>query len=233
MKMKHPFEFKGPLHEIIRFDGLIDTFNVYRFDFPNHIRDIVSKKYPELATTLAREGYLDDTYYVLEKGNVKYSEKPLVRIHSACFHGDTLGHLICDCKQQYERALKMISKEGQGLLIYCEKQDGRGINKKLHFQSYLDQQNYGWNTFESYRKRGLKEDIRDYSNAIAILKFYGLKKIRLLTNNPDKIKPIEKSGISVERVPIWTDVNSYNKRQIDAKLERGHLKDEIKGGDLK
>ena len=223
-KKENSLEIKGPLHEIIKLDDRLVEFELYRFDFKNEIADLVSNERvsERLFQSLDQRGVLNDTYYVLEKGNVRNSSNSLIRVHSACFHGDTLRHVICDCGEQYEAALKQIAEE-EGLLIYCEGQDGRGIHKKLHFRSYLDQQENLWDTFESFRRRGLNEDPRDYSNVVKILKYYGLSRIRLLTNNPEKIQSIKSSDIEVERIPIWVKKTGINSKQIEAKLRRGHL----------
>jgi GTP cyclohydrolase II len=126
-----------------------------------------------------------------------YSSTPLVRIHSSCFTGETLGSLRCDCAEQLHEAMKIMSVEG-GIIVYL-KQEGRGIGllDKLYAYNLIDN---GHDTLSANQALGHEPDLRTYDVASWILQDLGMKKIRLLTNNPDKIKQIQKFGIQVESV---------------------------------
>ncbi len=147
---------------------------------------------------------------------------PYVRVHSECLTGDTLGSLKCDCQNQLDTALKFIASEG-GLVIY-HRQEGRniGLLNKVNAYALQDQ---GRNTIEANLELGFGEDDRDYSVVEEIFKDLNLKDIKLITNNPKKIKYIESIGINIiERIPAITKSNKYNEDYINTKKEHmGHL----------
>ncbi len=149
-------------------------------------------------------------------------ESPYVRIHSECLTGDTLGSLKCDCQNQLDLALKFIAKEG-GLVIY-HRQEGRniGLLNKVNAYALQDQ---GRNTIEANLELGFGEDDRDYSVVEEIFNDLNLKKIRLITNNPKKIKYVESLGLDIEeRIPAITKSNKYNEDYINTKKEHmGHM----------
>ncbi|WP_321315912.1 GTP cyclohydrolase II [Halarcobacter sp.] len=149
-------------------------------------------------------------------------EMPLVRIHSECLTGDSIGSLKCDCNNQLNLALELISKEG-GLVIY-HRQEGRNIGLVNKVNAY-NLQDQGFNTVEANLKLGFKEDERDYTAIAYILKNLGLKKMRLITNNPRKIKFIESTGIEIiERIPAITKTNKFNVNYLRTKKDKlGHL----------
>src|SRR5690349_9820898 len=120
---------------------------------------------------------------------------PLLRIHSQCFTGEVLGSLRCDCKDQLEMAMQMIAEEGCGLVIY-EHQEGRGIGLMAKLQAYA-LQDAGLDTVEANHALGFKADCRDFSLPTAILRDLGVKRVRLLSNNPRKASALAKSGIEV------------------------------------
>jgi 3,4-dihydroxy 2-butanone 4-phosphate synthase/GTP cyclohydrolase II len=146
---------------------------------------------------------------------------PLVRLHSECLTGDTLASLKCDCGSQLANALKMIAQEG-GILLYL-RQEGRGIGLKNKIRAY-ELQDKGFDTFEANKMLGFSEDERDFSIAYQMLKALGVSKVRLLTNNPRKVKALEEFGIEVvEVIPIFGEVNEINKPYLEAKmLKLGH-----------
>ena len=144
---------------------------------------------------------------------------PLIRIHSECFTGDVLGSLRCDCGQQLQMALSMIASEGAGMLIY-EAQEGRGIGLMAKLRAYGLQDN-GCDTVEANEKLGLKPDYRNYELPAAILGDFGITKVRLLTNNPDKVKAVERAGIEVvERVPCEVAPNRENANYLRVKKQK-------------
>lgn len=149
-------------------------------------------------------------------------ETPLVRIHSECLTGDSIGSLKCDCNNQLDLALELIAKEG-GLVIY-HRQEGRNIGLVNKINAY-NLQDQGFNTVEANLKLGFQEDERDYRVVEYILNDLEVKQLRLITNNPMKINFVEQSGIKiVERIPAITKINQHNKDYLQTKKEHfGHL----------
>lgn len=159
---------------------------------------------------------------VLIMGNVK-SALPLLRIHSQCLTGDTLGSLRCDCGEQLRMAFSMIASEGVGVVIY-ESQEGRGIGLMAKLQAY-ELQDDGCDTVEANDRLGFKSDYRDFSFPAEILRKFGVKKVRLLTNNPAKVAALERAGIGVvERVPCEVAPNGHAAKYLRTKKEKlGHF----------
>ena len=151
------------------------------------------------------------------------SGSPLVRIHSQCLTGDVFGSLRCDCRQQLEMALSMIARQGAGVLIY-EQQEGRGIGLMSKLQAYALQDS-GLDTVEANEKLGFKADHREFQLPVEILKALGVKQVRLLSNNPDKVGALERAGIRVtERVPCEIAPTSHTEDYLKTKEEKlGHL----------
>ena len=152
-----------------------------------------------------------------------YSAPPLVRVHSQCLTGDVFGSLRCDCRQQLEMALAMIAGEGAGILIY-EQQEGRGIGLMPKLQAY-ELQDSGLDTVEANEKLGFKADHREFALPAEILKALGVKHVRLLSNNPDKVAALENAGIKVvERVPCEVMASPQAEEYLKVKKEKlGHL----------
>src|SRR6266478_8946211 len=126
-------------------------------------------------------------------------ETPLVRIHSECFTGEVLGSLRCDCNDQLDLAMRAIAGEGRGLVIY-EHQEGRGIGLMAKLRAYA-LQDEGLDTVEANRALGFKDDCRDFSLPAAILQELGVRRVRLLSNNPHKSRALSAAGIAVSQVP--------------------------------
>jgi len=160
----------------------------------------------------------------LTMGDLQSVEAPLVRLHSSCFTGDLIASLRCDCGDQLEMALKMISTEGAGAVIYLP-QEGRGIGLKQKIRAYA-LQDQGLDTVEANHALGFKSDMRDYGVGIQILKDLGLKKIRLLTNNPKKTDAFIYGGFDLEvvdQVPIAPISNPHNEKYLQTKRDKmGH-----------
>lgn len=154
------------------------------------------------------------------------SDPILVRMHSQCFTGDTLGSLRCDCRPQLEAAMKMIAAEGRGIIVYMH-QEGRGIGLKNKLLAY-SLQDQGRDTIEANEDLGFKPDLREYGLGAQILVDLGVSKIRLMTNNPRKIIGLEAFGLEVsERVPIVVGRGEHNDRYLETKRSRmGHLLDD-------
>jgi GTP cyclohydrolase II len=152
-----------------------------------------------------------------------HSTPPLVRIHSQCLTGDVFHSLRCDCRQQLEMALGMIRDLGAGILIY-EQQEGRGIGLMAKLQAY-ELQDTGLDTVEANERLGFKADQRDFGLPGQILKSLGITRVRLLSNNPDKVEALEHAGVEVvERVPCEVEPSPYAEEYLKTKKEKlGHL----------
>jgi GTP cyclohydrolase II len=148
---------------------------------------------------------------------------PLVRVHSSCVTGDLLGSLRCDCGGQLRLALAAIKSEGYGVLLYLN-QEGRGIGISNKLRAYQLQEQ-GLDTYAANHELGFKDDERDFTVAALILKHLGISKIRLLSNNPHKIKELEKYGVVIEqRVPLIAPASSHSHAYISAKQQKaGHI----------
>jgi 3,4-dihydroxy 2-butanone 4-phosphate synthase/GTP cyclohydrolase II len=160
-------------------------------------------------------------------GQAILNEEPvLVRVHSECATGDIFGSLRCDCGEQLHNAMKMIQDAGVGAIIYL-RQEGRGIGLHNKLMAYHLQEQ-GLDTVEANEKLGLPADKRDYGIGAQIIRDLGLRKLRILTNNPKKVSRLEVYGIQViEQVPIRTTPNESNRAYLRAKREKlGHLLDE-------
>jgi GTP cyclohydrolase II len=158
----------------------------------------------------------------LVMGDVK-SAPPLVRIHSQCLTGDVFHSLRCDCRQQLELSLSMIAEEESGVLIY-EQQEGRGIGLMAKLQAY-ELQDEGLDTVEANERLGFKNDYRDFTLPAEILKSLGVTRVRLLSNNPEKVEALERAGVQVvERVPCEVTPSPHAEEYLKTKKEKlGHL----------
>jgi len=152
-----------------------------------------------------------------------HAAAPLVRIHSQCLTGDVFGSLRCDCRQQLEMALSMIAQAGAGVLLY-ELQEGRGIGLMPKLQAY-QLQDQGLDTVQANEQLGFKADHREFQLPAEALKALGLKQVRLLSNNPQKVAALEAAGIKVvERVPCEVEPHAASERYLNTKKEKlGHL----------
>ena len=162
-------------------------------------------------------------HMALVKGKVDDGEPVLVRVHSECFTGDVLGSERCDCGPQLHTAMEMVQREGRGAVLYM-RQEGRGIGLANKLHAYKKQEE-GLDTVEANVALGFPPDLRDYGEGAQMLVDLGIRRLRLLTNNPRKIAGLEGYGLEItERVPIVIPPNAYDKRYLDTKKEKmGHL----------
>ena len=163
---------------------------------------------------------------VLRMGEIGSSDDPpLVRIHSQCLTGDVFHSVRCDCRSQLELSLNLIAEEGRGLLIY-EHQEGRGIGLLNKLRAY-ELQDGGADTVEANERLGFEADLRDYRMPADILRYFNVKSVRLLSNNPEKIAALEKAGIRVtERIPCIVAAHESAVGYLRTKKQKmGHLLD--------
>lgn len=164
----------------------------------------------------------DFQHIALVKGEIDPEQPVLVRVHSECFTGDVIKSLRCDCGDQLAKAMMMMDNAGCGVLLYV-RQEGRGIGLVNKLKAYC-LQDKGWDTVEANQKLGFKADLRNYGIGAQVLVDLGIRKIRLLTNNPKKIIGLQGYGLSiVEQVPIEIEANEYNRCYLECKkLKMGH-----------
>jgi len=196
--------------------------------FPDPVQQVASVDFPTrwgkfrmigFERDLSQNGWSRrESALALLMGDIK-SKPPLLRIHSQCLTGDTLGSLRCDCGQQLHMAFAMIAREGAGILIY-EEQEGRGIGLRAKLEAY-QLQDLGHDTVEANEGLGLKADYRDYRLPAEILRQLGVSAVRLISNNPDKIGALEEAGIAiVERVPCEAPPDPNTRRYLKTKKDK-------------
>lgn len=209
--------------KIISVEGLIK----YRKKHERIIERKASAKLPTKYGMFELYGYVNkinnEEHIALVKGKVDDGEPALVRIHSECLTGDVLGSTKCDCGDQLHEAMRRISQEEKGAIIYM-KQEGRGIGLINKIKAY-SLQDKGMDTVEANLALGFEEDLREYSVSAQILQDLGISKVRLMTNNPEKVEGIQKYDIDVvERVPIEIEYNKDNLYYLEIKKEKmGHI----------
>ena len=202
----------------------------YRTRTEKFVKPVASTKIPTKYgefKIIAYENDIDNLLNIaLIKGEIKKDKPTLVRVHSECMTGDIFGSLKCDCQAQLYKAMEMIGKEGSGVLLYM-RQEGRGIGLVNKLKAYELQRTKGIDTVEANIKLGFKDDLRDYGIGAQILQDIGVRKMRLLTNNPKKIIGLNGYNLSiVEQVPIRVQPNKFNKGYLECKkLKMGHLLD--------
>jgi GTP cyclohydrolase II len=196
---------------------------------PANLQRVVSTRLPtrfgEFDLHLYSNSLDQKEHLALVMGDLASPEPVLVRVHSECLTGDLLGSTRCDCGEQLDRSLEMISGEGRGVLLYM-RQEGRGIGLRDKLRAY-NLQDEGLDTVEANLALGHQADARDYDVAALMLKELGLTQISLLTNNPSKIEELQRLGIEiVERIPLQGEVTPENERYLNTKVARmQHLLD--------
>lgn len=192
------------------------------------LHDIVSGRVPTAVSETGRVHVFrpddgGDEHFAIEIGRVDRNKPALVRLHSACFTGDVLGSLKCDCGPQLHAALQAMGAKGSGVLLYLN-QEGRGIGLANKMRAYA-LQDQGFDTVEANHRLGFEDDERDFRIGAAILREMGIHDVRLMTNNPAKVTMLEDCDVKVtERVPLRVGRNPLNTDYIDAKIAKsGHL----------
>ncbi len=199
----------------------------YRVEKESIIEKIADANLPTLFGDFEIEGFVNKVdkqeTVALVKGDISTDEPVLVRVHSQCLTGDVFGSLRCDCRDQLHCAMEMIEKEGRGVLLYMF-QEGRGIGILNKIKAYKLQEN-GMDTVDANLHLGFEDDLRDYGFGAQVLRYLGIKKLRLLTNNMKKLKCLSGYGLEVvERVPIVCKIRPENEKYLKAKKEKmGHL----------
>lgn len=200
------FEKIGTYKLPIKVDNKVFDFFIDYFEFPN-----------------------DQRYSVLFAGDIKNGENILARINSECIWG-RFGSAQCDCNWQFEETKRRIVKEGKGIIIFAHDQIGKGIGLRSHALINAEASRHNSDTplyekdiwYEGFKKLGFKVEYRDFMDAAEILKHYGIKSVRLLTNNPKKIKELEQYGLAVKREPIIVPFDNYNKVEMMIKAKKGN-----------
>ena len=204
---------------------VIDHVNVKRYsaaDLPTSIGSFRCLVYRSTSTESGQEEKIEE-HVALVRGNVANTARVLARIHSQCFTSEVLGSLRCDCRDQLNAALERIDLEGTGVLVYLF-QEGRGIGLGNKIRAY-ELQDRGVDTVEANLALGFDADLRSYEIAAAIFDELGVRSVRLMTNNPKKIRELEKAGIEVAaQEPHWTPENSHNVHYLSVKRTKmGHI----------
>jgi GTP cyclohydrolase II len=201
--VKNKLDVLGPLKlPLLLKNGNIEDFKLYFFKSPK------------------------ENYHVLEMGDTrsKNNHHIFVRIESACAFAHIYGSQLCDCRWQLDRTLEIIANSGCGIIIYASDQHGRGVGLENHMKACMQQQNLGFDTVEAHKSLGLPVDARDYTDVIGILNFFGIRKLKLLTNSMVRINFLKKHGFETRRIPLETKQNKYNENSLRTKKEKmGHL----------
>lgn len=195
------------------------TFRIYGFEAEF---DPASNGNAGQIAHAAKVEHRKESAVALVMGDI-HSEPPLVRIHSQCLTGDVFHSMRCDCRQQLELALSMITEAGAGILIY-EQQEGRGIGLMAKLQAY-ELQDKGFDTVEANEQLGFDADYRQYALPAEILKQLGVREVRLISNNPEKVAAVEAAGIPVvERVSAEVEPYEHSEQYLRTKRDKmGHI----------
>jgi 3,4-dihydroxy 2-butanone 4-phosphate synthase/GTP cyclohydrolase II len=201
----------------------------YRMQRESLVRVIAETRLPlrlgEFRTLVFQNEINHDEHLALVKGTINPEHPALVRVHSSCLTGDVFGSFRCDCGEQLKKALRLIAEEGAGILLYLN-QEGRGIGLSNKIRAYA-LQDAGLDTVQANEQLGFQPDLRDYGIGAQILVHLGVKRLRLLTNNPRKLIGLEGYGLEiVERVPLHVRPGKYNVHYLRTKYEKlGHYFD--------
>ncbi len=193
------------------------------------VRKIADAKLPTEVGEFRIAGYLsqvsDEEFVCLYQGNLDSNEPTLVRIHSQCLTGDVFHSIKCDCGPQLDKAMKLIAAEGRGAIVY-QQQEGRGIGIINKIRAYA-LQDQGADTIEANEQLGLGVDLREYRQCVEVLKDLGIRRVKAMSNNPEKLEALEAGGLEiVERVPLEIEPSPEKLYYLQTKKTRmGHLLD--------
>jgi 3,4-dihydroxy 2-butanone 4-phosphate synthase / GTP cyclohydrolase II len=207
--------FKHQNIEAVFFKDAISVQKVAESRLPTEIGEFRIAGYRSLVS--------DEEFVVLFKGEMDADIPTLVRIHSQCLTGDVFGSIKCDCGPQLHRAMELIEREGRGAIVY-QQQEGRGIGIINKIRAYA-LQDEGADTVEANERLGLGIDLREYDQCVEILRDLGLRKVKVLSNNPEKIQAMRDGGLEiVERVPIEFKPSTNTLKYLTTKkMQMGHL----------
>lgn len=211
----------GPIRLPVNLQGETVVFNWYSWLKTNE----VTEDYQQMITSLSSAKLADyQQSSVLVYGDFEYEDEALIRMHSICHTGDIFGSKRCDCGFQLKQSMKMIVEHGTGALFYLANHEGRGIGLFTKAMAYILQEN-GYDTVEANEGLGFQDDMRNYDDAIQVLKALRSKPITLITNNPKKVKALKASGLQVSgRTPLWGDISEYNENYLKTKVNKsGHM----------
>lgn len=214
----------GPIQLPVNLYGETVVFQWYCW--LNH--DEVTEDYEKIMDHLASANLAEyQQSSVLVYGNFEDADEALIRLHSICHTGDIFGSKRCDCGFQLKESMKRIKEHGAGALFYLANHEGRGIGLFSKAMAYVLQEN-GFDTVEANESLGFDNDMRNYDDAITVLKNLRTKPVTVITNNPNKLEALQSSGMLVAgRTPLWGDVSEYNKKYLETKIEKsGHLEAE-------
>ena len=190
--------------------------------------DEVTEGYEKIIDHLASANLAEQQQSsVLVYGDFKEADDALIRLHSICHTGDIFGSKRCDCGFQLKESMKRIKEHGAGALFYLANHEGRGIGLFSKAMAYVLQEN-GFDTVEANESLGFDNDLRNYDDAITVLKSLRKKPVTLITNNPEKLEALRNSGMHVAgRTPLWGDVSEYNQKYLETKIAKsGHMRAE-------
>ncbi|WML43146.1 GTP cyclohydrolase II [Neobacillus sp. PS3-40] len=212
----------GPIKLPVNLDGKTVTFQWYCWLQCEELMDSTEKIIDKLSSVNLAEMQQSS---VLVYGDFKNAEDAVVRMHSICHTGDIFGSKRCDCGYQLKESMKMIVDHGTGALFYLANHEGRGIGLFSKAMAYVLQEN-GMDTVEANLSLGFKDDVRNYDDAIEVLKSLRSKQVAIITNNPRKMEALRKSGFDIsDREPLWGDESEFNKLYLQTKVNRsGHFK---------
>jgi GTP cyclohydrolase II len=183
----------------------------------------VPTDYGRMRVVVYHESGTPHEHCAIIHGEVRGQARVLLRVHSECFTGEVLHSLKCDCREQLDHALRAISAEPTGIVIYL-RQEGRGIGLGNKIRAYALQDEQGADTVDANRMLGFEDDLRRYHVATAILSELEIRSVRLLTNNPEKVSALRAEGVEVERVPVHIEAGDDNRGYLHTKRQRmGHL----------
>jgi GTP cyclohydrolase II len=182
----------------------------------------VPTEYGNVRVVVYREVGTEQEHCAIVVGELSSQQPVLARVHSECFTGEVLHSLKCDCREQLDYAMRRIIEEGSGIILYL-RQEGRGIGLGNKIRAYALQQR-GLDTVDANRQLGFGDDLRRYDAARFILNDYGVRSVRLMTNNPTKVQALEELGFAVSRVPVSIEPGDHNRGYLATKRARmGHL----------